>query len=385
MDSTKMDCGLERVASTAPGQWLYLLGEEGIVYSERHNRFAGLDAAGVAAYRAFNAGAGIQDLRALSNQNILCSASGNSLEPIYALSQGIFPAEEPRTEWPARVGPVHANSAAANIEINGIPVLLEYPDGPLAEHCRDYFRHCPASTLPARCHLKAQPAEDGWTVSVNGRQLLSSLRDEQVGLGLLHAARSLLYAESEYDVAFHAAMVADGDRGILLCAPREAGKSTLAARLISQGYELLTDEPALLHLDRSSVSSFQLPISLKEGSWAMLLREWPQLASAPIHARADGTKIRLLHPPQARRSPRSRRLTQIVFPSYGGCSEAHVERLSPFRTLSLLNEGGLILAGHIGRDTFEEFMQLICRVPAYTVQYSSLQTGWPIIDTLPAG
>jgi hypothetical protein len=262
-DSTKIDCGLECVASSAPGQWLYLLGEEGVVYSERHNRFAGLDPAGVAAYRAFDAGAGIQDLRALSDQNILSSALGSSLEAIYELSHGIFPAEETRAEWPTPGGPIHVNSAAANIEINGIPVLLEYPAGPLAERCRDYFRHCPASTLPARCHLKAQPADDGWTVSVNGRQLLSSLRDEQVGLGLLHAARSLLYAESKYDVAFHAAMVADGDRGIMLCAPREAGKSTLAARLISRGYELLTDEPALLHLDTSSVSSLPLPVSLK--------------------------------------------------------------------------------------------------------------------------
>src|SRR5277367_1584410 len=95
-DSTNMDYSLECVASKAPGQWLYLLGEEGIVYSERHNRFAGLDPAGVAAYRAFDAGAGIQDLRALGGRKILCPGSGNSLEAIYALSQGIFPAEEPR-------------------------------------------------------------------------------------------------------------------------------------------------------------------------------------------------------------------------------------------------------------------------------------------------
>jgi hypothetical protein len=45
----------------------------------------------------------------------------------------------------------------------------------------------------------------------------------------------------------------------------------------------------------------------------------------------------------------------------------------------------MIPAGHIARYTFEEFVRLICRVPAYTVQYSSLQAGGPIIDSLLAG
>ena len=361
-----IDGGSRRLATACPGQWLYLLDDGGVVYSERQNRFAGLAAAGVSAYRAFDAGAGIEELRSF-NLRGSSPTSDDGLEAIHALSQGIFPAEESRVEWPPLEYP-----ATANIEIQGIPVLLEHPTGLLEDLCRDYFKNCPPSTQPARYHLYAQHRGEGWAVYGNGRELLSFLRDEQLGQGLLHAARSLLYAGANYDVAFHAATVADGDHGIMLCAPRESGKSTLAAYLIARGFELLADEPTLLHLDTCSISSLCLPVSLKEGSWTVLHNKWPQLDSAPIHVRFDGTKIRLLHPPLRLSAP-PRRLTHIIFPEYGSSSVAHAEPLPPLRTLSLLNEGGMLLAQHLARDTFEAFLRFVCETPAYIFRYDSLQ------------
>ena len=159
-------------------------------------------------------------------------------------------------------------------------------------------------------------------------------------------------------------MVADEGRGVLLSAPRESGKSTLAAYLMTQGFELLTDEPALLDLDRCAVSPLDLPLSLKEGSWDVLRHEWPQMAGTPIHVRSDGVKIRLLHPPRARLSALPRRLTHIAFPEYRASSEAYIERLSPLRTVKLLDEGGVILARRLARDTFEAFQRLVCVTPA---------------------
>ena len=366
---------LHRVTSTCPGQWLYLLGDEGVVYSEAQNRFAGLDAVGVSAYRAFDAGARVEDLSGFGHPSHSLPAWVNRLEAVYALSQGNFPAEKPRLEWP-----VLESARTANVEIHGIPVCLEYPIGPLENLCRDYVLNCPATAQPARCHLLARHAGDGWAIDGNGCELLSGLRDEQIGLGLLHAVRSLLYAEAEYDVAFHAAMVADRNRGILLSAPREAGKSTLAAYLAARGFELLTDEPTLLHLDTYSVSPLRLPISLKEGSWDMLRQDWPQLVGTPMHVRSDGTRIRLLHlPPQ---SVVSRRLTHIVFPEYCPSSVAHKERVSPLPALSLLNEGGMLLAEHAARETFEAFLEFVCRTPAYAVRYAALEEAERMLSGL---
>ena len=373
------NCAMHCEATACAGQWLYLLGNEGVVYSEIQNRFAGLGAAGVSAYRAFDAGASIQDLRSSSEARSSSFDWRDELETIYALSKGAFPADDGQEGWPT-----FNHSLTANIEIHGIPVLLEYPAGPFEGLCLDYFRNCPVTTQLARCHLSAQHTENGWSIYGNGSELLASLRDQQVGLGLLHAARSLLYAEAKYDVAFHAAMVAHDDRGVLLCAPREGGKSTLAAYLVTQGFELLTDEPALLDLDSCAVSPLDLPLSLKEGSWDVLRHEWPQMADTPVHVRSDGVKIRLLHPPRARLSL-PRRLTHIAFPEYRASSEAYSERLSPLRTVKLLDEGGMILARHLTRDTFEAFLRLVCTTPAYVVRYASLQEAGRMICELPVG
>jgi len=387
-DSTA-NCGLDRFACACPQQWLYLLsdllGDGGVVYSEVRNRFAGLDAAGVSAYRAFDAGATLEDLGRLPVADSCASTAGEGLQAVYELSQGIFPTEDAPAEWPALAPPTLAPStfapsrcgdlAIVNIEIDGIPVSLQYPPGPLASLCRDYFRNCPITERQARCRLSAQKEENGWAIYVNGRKFLPLPLEQQLGLGLMHAARSLLYAQGEYDVAFHAAMVAHDDCGIMLSAPRECGKSTLAAYLVTQGFDLLTDEPALLDLDTRSVKSLRLPISLKQASWPILRQQWPDLASTPVHIRSDGTKIRLAHPAQQRCSSRARPLTQIVFPHYCPDSEARVESMPPFLTLRFLIDGGMSLARHIVREDFESFLKLVCLTPAYRIHYASQQAA----------
>jgi hypothetical protein len=373
------NCDLHRKDHTCLQQSMYPFDEGGVVYSETQNRFAGLDASGVLAYCAFEEGQDIQKFRECYERHESSSPFGDMLEAIQDLSRGIFPAEEAREEWPRLGYPLYAN-----IEIGGIPVFVEYPAGPLGNLCRDYFLNCPATTSLAQCHLYARPEDDGWAVCANGQALLSQLRDEQLGLGFLHAARALLYAKAEYDVAFHAAMVADNDRGLLLCAPRESGKSTLSASLMVRGFELLTDEPALLHLDSGSVSSLPFPVSLKEGSWTELGKEWPQLSESPIHIRSDGVRLRLLHPPQTRFSTWPRCLTHFVFPKYNPTHPAHMEKLSPLQTLGLLNEGGLILATHMDMGKFEAFLKLVCRVPAFAIQYASPEEAFQMVRQISA-
>jgi hypothetical protein len=191
----------------------------------------------------------------------------------------------------------------------------------------------------------------------------------------------MLYAEADYDLGFHAAAVANGDCGVLLCAPRECGKSTLAAYLVTHGFDLLTDEPAFLHLDTCTVSSLPLPISLKQGSWPFLQEKFPQMSSGPVHVRSDGMRISLVHPPVERRPDRSRQLTHIFFPQYLPSVKGHVERLSPLRTLELLNDGAL-LAENLERNKFEKFLDLVCRIPAHKIRYPSLKEAHEMLHEI---
>ncbi len=346
-----------------------------MIYSETLRRFAGLDSAGIAAYRALDAGAQIEDLRLVGDRSD--AASNDRLKAVRALTQGIFPndefADESREDWPDRAPSVSTQRRGVNIEIQGIAISLVYPPGPWEEICGDCFRNCAVSDQPAHWCVSAQQIEGGWEIYLNDLKFCALRNERQLGLGLMHAVRSLLYARGDYDVAFHAAMVADDDCGIMLCAPREYGKSTLAAYLIAQGFDLLADEPVLFHLNDSSVSPLRMPISLKEGSWSILQTHLPQVADALDHLRSDGVRLHMVYPPSQYGSMGSSRLTHIVFPRFAPSSPAEFEKLPLFQTLRFLDEGGMLLANKFTREDFEILLQSLSRTPACRLQYTSLE------------
>jgi hypothetical protein len=257
-------------------------------------------------------------------------------------------------------------------------VQVEFPPGTGGELCRDCFRSCESSQERARWKIAAQQKDAGWAICINSREFFSLADERQLGLGMLHAARSLVYAEGRYDVAFHAGMVAGKDDSLMLCAPREAGKSTLAAYLVAQGFDFVADEPALLDLASGTVAPLRLPISLKEGSWTVLQERWPQLASAPVHVRSDGARIRFLHAKNPHSRPRQ--VTQIVFPSYRPHAAPELELLSLLRTLQLLHKGGMLLAKGFSRERFESFLEWLVRIPGYRMQYASLEEAQLMLE-----
>lgn len=367
----------ERISCAQPRQWLYLFGNEGgIVYSEIHNRFAGLDAAGVATYLAFDAGLPFQPPQQADH------VQHQVIESIHALAGGIFPATEPQQPWPEFDPHAGSNQRGETLLLANIPVSIQFPAGPFENLSRAPFRGCKPTSDPPRCHLSAARTDTGWAIFVNGQLWMPLEREEQLGLGLLHAARAMLYQLGSYDIAFHAAMVARQNLGILLCAPRESGKSTLAAYLAAAGFHFLADEPALLQIDALSIHPLPLPISLKAGSWTPLAQACPHLAAELIHTRSDGTPIRLVLPPEEYISAHPQRLTHIVFPEYSASATAQLEPLSPLRTLTLLHAGGMLFAQGSTRKTFEAFLRAICRTPAFRLLFSSLEEAARLLRSL---
>ena len=379
--AAKAQSAFERVACAVPRQWLYLFEEGGVVFSETANRFAALDASGVAAYLALDAGASLADLHRSICGDLPDAAASTNLEAILALTRGIFPKDESESEsWPEPVlsENVSRSPYSNRIDLHGIPVQVDFPAGPGGELCRDCFRGCRTSDQLVHWKISTEQKDAGCAICINGQEFFSLAEESQLGLGMLHAARSLIYAQGQYDVAFHAGMVAGDDFGLLLCAPREAGKSTLAAYLVAQGFDFVADEPALLDLTSGTAAPLRLPISLKEGSWTTLQEHWPQLASALTHVRSDGTRIRHLHPGNV--SSRQRRVTQIVFPRYQPHALPELELLSPLKKLQMLHEGGLLLAKSFSRERFESFLEWLVRVPGYRMQYASLEEAQRMLE-----
>jgi hypothetical protein len=114
----------------------------------------------------------------------------------------------------------------------------------------------------------------------------------------------------------HAGVVGAGESCILLPAPQGSGKSTLTAALVHAGFEYLSDEVALLSGDLA-VPAFPQAICVKESGIAAVASLYPQARSLRLHMRGDGKRVAYLPPPPDRVSEAGGRpVRAVVFPRY---------------------------------------------------------------------
>ncbi len=173
--------------------------------------------------------------------------------------------------------------------------LIWCDDSPLRQSLSQYFRHClrPVDCLhPGDCLRPVDSLHLGNTVSViatyqittTNRGELQLWRDDK----LLHPAGSEPFYVFTYltrdvvaklvtccqqHLVFHAAGLARGRQGLILCGQSGSGKSTLAAWLTVSGFDFLTDELVAVTFDRYEMSGLAGPIVIKPDS-AFIWQHW---------------------------------------------------------------------------------------------------------------
>lgn len=107
-----------------------------------------------------------------------------------------------------------------------------------------------------------------------------------------------------YEIALHAAAFACHDRIVLLVGSPGAGKTTLGIALMQAGFEFVADDVVLLD-EAGFTTGLPFPPAIKAGSWPLVARHWPNLATGQAYQRPDGQRVRYLVPnPIAAAHPR---------------------------------------------------------------------------------
>ena len=139
-------------------------------------------------------------------------------------------------------------------------------------------------------------------------------------------------------LVLHAAVVARGNRALILPAPPGSGKSTLCAALVARGWRLFSDELALIDIASGDLVPLPRPISLKNASIDAMRAFWP--AAAMSRVVPDTVKGSIVHvrPPadSVRAASQPARAAWVVLPLYqagGGTELSSVTKAAAFMRL----------------------------------------------------
>jgi len=185
---------------------------------------------------------------------------------------------------------------------------------------------------------------------------------------------------------FHAAAVARDGKAILLPGASGAGKSTLSASLMAEGWQLLSDEFAILGSEDRRLHPHPRPVSLKEESIDVVARALPNACfSNRITGTAKGTIAYLKPSPDSLdKAHRSAVPVAVIFPRFSAQGAPVLKPLTKADSFMRLidhsaNYFTIMEAG------FEALAGLVDSCPHYDFVYRSLDQAISEITAIHAG
>ncbi|MCE0556629.1 HprK-related kinase A [Motilimonas sp. E26] len=189
-------------------------------------------------------------------------------------------------------------------------------------------------------------------------------------------------------LTIHAAVVAKNGEALVIPAPPGSGKSTLCALLCSHGWQLLSDEFALIDLSSQQVQALPRPISLKNQS-IDVLREYVEKTQSHGRFSAEflGTskgRVALYSVPseQLAQNQQSYPIKRVLFPRYCQGLHCEVTPISPAQCLMQLADNSFNFAV-LGQAAFICLAEVVASSHAYSVDYGNFNALLAQLDTLP--
>lgn len=271
------------------------------------------------------------------------------------------------------------------ISFAGSAIAIQYSGSRIARVIEFLYQHVPPpdDVVPHLTYRAVVRGEMGRIALYRGDCLIH-LGDSDGALAelLLGETCRHLAEQSQGGLLFHAAGLAWRDKGLMLPGTMAAGKSTLAAWLLTRGFDYLTDELVFVPHDADTMRTFTRPLGLKRSSRPVLQSQLDfQKQSAHILSSPDCDLIcpTVLNPAN---TPSEPVLRLIIFPRYLPGSDFSLRLLSGAQAGLALMEC-LVNARNLAEHGFPEIARLARIAPAYRMTYASFdQIGDRVEDLL---
>lgn len=178
----------------------------------------------------------------------------------------------------------------------------------------------------------------------------------------------------------HAAALTNGRKTILIPAESGSGKTTMAAMLQNNGYQLISDD--FVPIDRHLFRAWPFPIALsvKQGAMEILSSIYPDLETKPIKFTSSKKNVRYLAPNY---NPEFSKLAfpiqEIISIKYDPEVEFDFKKADKLKSIKLLLDQSWILpnAGNAG-----VFLDLVSQWSFYQLTYSNNEKALDAISKL---
>lgn len=257
-----------------------------------------------------------------------------------------------------------------NYSLQGLTFAVHYQKAFLKEYVHPSLHHLHIPSANDKIiNVDFEPIENLWQIFFNNAKVGFPVPAENL-FPILLEYMLIAYAESmPFLISMHAAAVGINQCVFIMPAESGSGKSTLTAALMSEGFELYSDE--MVQLDAAGgVSFFPFPLNVKEGSWDALQGRFPHLGTQQVHRRFDGQKLRFIPPENTPSS--KKKATHLIFPKYVQGASLSLREVSACEAMMRIKVGGYKLQNPLNKEHFEQILENIVTLPTYTLEYASL-------------
>jgi HprK-related kinase A len=184
-------------------------------------------------------------------------------------------------------------------------------------------------------------------------------------------------------LVIHAAAIERGGRVAILPGEPGAGKSTLTALLVHNGWRLLSDELTLINLDDLQVHPLSRPISLKNESIAIVRSAFGSAVLSDEFPDTTKGTVALMRPPVASVTRAGERAMPgwIIFPRFKPGAPTSLRRRSRGAAFISIADNAFNYSIHGGRG-FERLADVVERCDCYDFAYSNLDEAIETFATL---
>ena len=241
-----------------------------------------------------------------------------------------------------------------------------FSDFQLGVHaCRPYFR-------PWSRHA---------VVSMGGVPLFSSFPRQEMFAYLEWGMNGCIARHAHHFLMLHAASLETNGKAVLFLGKAGAGKSTLAAALVSRGWRLLSDEFGLVDMETSRCLSLARPVCLKNEA-IELIRLWDPAVTTtvPADVRRKGLLCHMPPPSESvRRVGEPATPAAMVFLNFQPGMAARLDVIPKSEAMKRAIECSFNYR-QLGRAGFDRLVELVDTCGCYELTYGDLADAKQVLE-----